>query len=42
MSTPLQEKIDALEVELKQFKAEYDASTDPTDRRELRQLLTEK
>ena len=34
-------KIDALEAELKQFKAEYDAATDPIDRRGLRQLLAE-
>jgi len=40
MSTPLQEKIDALEAEVKQFKAEYDATTDPTERSELRQLIT--
>ena len=40
MSTPLQEEIDALKAKVERYEAEYDAATDLTDRRGLRQLIT--
>ena len=42
MSTPLEKKVEALEAEIEGYEAEYDAATDSTDRRGLRQLIAAK